>query len=76
MVAVEGDDVGPPAERLEGVTAAAAPEVEEVVAALHAEAVVVDGQHARPCAARARNARARNSDRYCSTVPSAVAAQV
>ena len=84
MVAIEGDDMGAPPEGLEGVAPAAAPEVEQKVAAPHAEAVVVDGQHARvPAAASsaafnsaAFNSAAFNSARYCATVPSAVAAQV
>jgi hypothetical protein len=70
VVAVERHDVGAAPEGLERVAPAAAPQVEEAVAALHAEAVVVDRQHAPA------RARARSSARYCSTVPLAVAAQV
>lgn len=44
-VLVEGDDVRASAQRLERVPPSPASEIEEGVALVHLEAVVVDGQH-------------------------------
>src|SRR5690606_39291142 len=48
LVVVEGGDPGPAAQRLEGVAAGAAPQVEEPVAPPEAEQLVVDGEHGLP----------------------------
>ena len=41
----QGDDVGSAARRFEGVTPEAAPEIEDLVAALESELVVARGEH-------------------------------
>ena len=45
LVVVEGDDAGAPAQRLEGVAAGAAAQIEQAVSGREPEAVVVDGEH-------------------------------
>ena len=66
VVAVEGHHVRPPAAGLEGVTAPAAPQVQQALAGPQPETVVIHGQHG--CVP--------STARYCSTVARAVAAQV
>src|ERR671910_658107 len=72
LVVVEGRHPGAAAQRLEGVPAGAAAEVEQAVAGVQAQSVVIDGEHYALRSVEADEDRWSRRSRYCSTVLRAV----